>query len=376
VVGELHRRLPVAPTLSLRVLPEPSTEAGEVGVRILLSNRGDTPADVAWEAAVTAELSLAKGSFGPPQEPTLAFPEPASGTAALGPGESKSILLAMPGADPERLYRVNAKASGGEDSALTVDRLVGGFVGVARASKAPNLDGKLDDRAWQPASPVKVEGADGFRALQRARKPPTGSWEGPDDLSATARFLWDDEFLYLGVEVRDDIAGGLKSDDQIWSQDGLQFLIDPAREAAAKPGKYDYAVAVGAKGPQAWAYHTADSTQAPVGEVTDIRVAAHKGDAGNVTYEIAIPWNRISPFRAEAGANLGFTLILNEDDGKGRDSFLTWFGDAHTKQVATAGDLILLPGDLTRSTPQLPGHTDPPRELLLFLRKEPIHEFR
>ena len=33
-------------------------------------------------------------------------------------------------------------------------------------------------------------------------------------------------------------------------------------------------------------------------------------------------------------------MILNEDKGKGRHSFMTWFGNAHTKQVDTVGDLI------------------------------------
>jgi hypothetical protein len=34
-------------------------------------------------------------------------------------------------------------------------------------------------------------------------------------------------------------------------------------------------------------------------------------------------------------------MAINEDDGTGRKSFMTWFGNAHTKQVDTVGDLIL-----------------------------------
>jgi len=41
------------------------------------------------------------------------------------------------------------------------------------------------------------------------------------------------------------------------------------------------------------------------------------------------------------GANLGLALIVNEDDGPGRRSFMGWFGDVHAKQVDTVGDLIL-----------------------------------
>jgi hypothetical protein len=36
-------------------------------------------------------------------------------------------------------------------------------------------------------------------------------------------------------------------------------------------------------------------------------------------------------------------LIVNEDDGAGRDAFMTWFGNAHTKDIDTVGDLTLMP---------------------------------
>jgi hypothetical protein len=116
------------------------------------------------------------------------------------------------------------------------------------------------------------------------------------------------------------------------------------RTADQKIGKYDYALGVGANGPQTWCYLSADGAAAP-GDVKDIKFAVSKGATGtaDITYEIAIPWSRLAPFKPEAGGDLGFTLIVNEDDGNGRDSFMTWFGNAHTKDIDTVGDLILLP---------------------------------
>ncbi len=64
--------------------------------------------------------------------------------------------------------------------------------------------------------------------------------------------------------------------------------------------------------------------------------------SGGMTYEVAIPWHRLAPFRPAAGANLGLSLVLNEDNGKGgRHSFMGWFGDVQSKAVDCVGDLIL-----------------------------------
>jgi len=64
-------------------------------------------------------------------------------------------------------------------------------------------------------------------------------------------------------------------------------------------------------------------------------------ETGSITYEYAIPWSRLAPFRPSPGANLGVTIALNEDDGGGRNSYMTWFGSVQTKDVGQAGDLIL-----------------------------------
>lgn len=340
-VGELSRRVPVSGKLALRVRPEPAGKDGVPGVRVTLSNHGSTPLEANWEVQLTGELTLAKGVFGAPQETDLKFAAPASGKVSLRPGQTETLLLPLPGADPARLYRVQANASEAGGGSVSLERLAGGFVGVPKAATPPSLDGSLDHPAWREAPEIVINRENHFCPLREK----TASWSGPDDLSARARFLWDDRYLYLGVTVQDDTAGAEKNDEMIWAQDGLQFLIDPARESARKPGKYDYAVALGSKGPQAWSYLTADPVKAPVREVKDFLLGIRRADGapGQVTYEVAIPWHRVAPFQPEAGANLGFTLIFNEDDGKGRDSFLAWFGNAHTKQVDTAGDLILLP---------------------------------
>lgn len=340
LVGALFRRMPVSGKLAIRLLPEPAANDGPPGVRLILANNGATPLEASWELALTGELPLVEGVFGAPQDTKRMFDGVNVGNVSLQPGKTHAIVLPIPGADPAMLYRVRASATDAEGSVVTTERFVGGFAGVPKANIPPVMDGTLDETSWHDATVLTIDQKNHFCPLRKK----TASWTGPEDLSAKARYLWDDKYLYLGIEVRDDITGERKQDEMIWAQDGLQFLIDPARESARKPGKYDYAVALGAKGPQAWSYLTADPVKAPVQEVKDFLIGIRRNETNRVTtYEVAIPWHRMTPFKAEPGANLGFTLIFNEDDGAGRDSFLAWFGNAHTKQVDTAGDLILLP---------------------------------
>lgn len=338
ITGELLVRPIVEGRLAVRVLPEPVRSGGTAGVRVQLTNNGPSELTATWELILVEELNLEKGKFGAPAGPLARLDKPSSGELSLKPGESQSVVVALQDFDPTKLYRVKTLVRESTGEVVEMDRLVGGFVGVPRGT--PSLDGNLDDPAWKAALPQKIAGGNHYLALKKD----SGTWTGPEDLSATMKFLWDDEYLYVGVEVTDDLPGKLEKDSMIWRQDGLQFLIDPAREMKSKPGKYDYAVAVGSKGPQAWSYLTADSVKAPVNEAGDFRVAVKRraDTSGSMTYEAAIPWTRISPFRPAPGKNLGLTMILNEDDGPGRDSFMAWFGNAHTKQVDTAGDLILL----------------------------------
>ena len=66
---------------------------------------------------------------------------------------------------------------------------------AARAQRAVSVDGKLDD--WPAAVPIALARPDQLTCQMR-------KWGGPADLSAVAAVLWDEEYLYYAVTVRDD----------------------------------------------------------------------------------------------------------------------------------------------------------------------------
>ena len=61
----------------------------------------------------------------------------------------------------------------------------------------------------------------------------------------------------------------------------------------------------------------------------------------SVTCVIADPRSHVARSQPGVVADPGFMLILSEGNGKGRKSFMTWFGNAHAKQEDAVGDLIL-----------------------------------
>jgi hypothetical protein len=340
-IGELQVPVQVTEALDVRFVPAPRTADGSgAGMELHLSNRGPTAQRVRWSVAMPETWAMAGGTFrlNEPAPFVPAFSTPATGEVELPPGGVTAITVRAANLDPIALYRARLELSGGERS-LARERLFGGCVGVPRVSGGVTFDGKLGDPAWKRAEVLRLDQPGQFAALTKR----TARWDGPNDLSATMRLLWDDEFLYLGMEVTDDVFCQPEVDSNIWRGDGLQFLVDPCRDSAEKPGKYDYIVALSSKGQQAWCHSTADAARAPAEEVRDFRMRLTRtGVQGNMNYEIAIPWHRLSPFKARPGGNLGLAMIVNNDDGQIRDSFMAWFGCAHSKQMSMNGDLILL----------------------------------
>jgi len=343
--GLLSAQIPVTGLFDLGVLPITYNDTDGPGVKLVVRNNSKSTKTLAWTVALNGEQTFKEaGRFSSIGAAKAKFSGPSSGTVALAGNAAAEVRVPLAKTDPTAVYHVKATLRDDAGRMIVQERPVGGFVAVGKTAAPLKIDGVLDEAAWKK-SPVQVlDRATQFWSIKRSGTPPR-PWGGLDDLSAQIRYVWDDAFLYVAVTVRDNIAGpAITADAALWRMDGLQFLVDPVRTGAQKPGKYEYSVGRGAKGIQAWCTLSADARNT-AGSVGDLQVAIHNDQAGtgNVTYEVAIPWSRLAPFTPLAGNNLGFTLIVNDDDGPGRDAFITWFGNAHTKDIDTVGDLVLMP---------------------------------
>ena len=337
-VGELNFRLPIASSIQAAVVPLPANAAkGEGRVQLTVSNRGTETQVINWDVEIANEIPMTGGTFdfGPASPIQAHFTDLTEGSVTLKAGEEKQLILRLAQVDRLGIYRIRARARDATGRSVIAQRLISGFVGVPKIDGPLTVDGNLNEPDWKNAP---VQEINDLRQFFKAEK--EGDWTGPEDLSGKLRFLWDEKFLYVGVEVTDDTFSNPKKDDGLWAQDGLQFLIDPARDRREKRGRYDISVGLGQKGPQAWC-HLSGDIRAPEGEIKEFQIGIKRGDKGNATYEVAIPWSRIPPFEPAPGRDLGLSMILNEDDGNSRGGFLGWFGGVHLKEMDHVADLIL-----------------------------------
>ncbi|RMD79697.1 MAG: hypothetical protein D6820_07870, partial [Lentisphaerae bacterium] len=315
-------------------LPEPA-------VAIRMHNWSNERRQIAWRLAITAEFPMENGSFkiSSPQSPRAALEGPGTGSLTLPAQSTQTVTIPLRHLDPQTLYRIRAEISDSEGHVWQKQRLVAGFVPVFKASaQTIKVDGRLDETPWQKALPLSL-------AERRQFHPMRGSvWGGTGDVSGSLKLLWTPRGLIIGVQVTDDKTVENKTGADIWNQDGLQFLFDPCRNKAQKPGKYDYSIARTTNGPQAWCHTSADEGTAPTGDVSSsFQVAVSQPAPHLRVYEIFIPWARLSPFKPAAGVNLGMAMIINDRDHPTlpRD-FIGWFSGVHSKQLDLVGDLILV----------------------------------
>ncbi|MDP8245767.1 MAG: sugar-binding protein [Candidatus Hinthialibacter antarcticus] len=59
-------------------------------------------------------------------------------------------------------------------------------------------------------------------------------WEGPDDNSFTFYLAYDDDNLYLGVSVKDDVVRSNDPPAAFWKDDAIEIVMDPSNS------RYDY----------------------------------------------------------------------------------------------------------------------------------------
>ncbi len=317
---------------------QPFATGSACGAEITLSNHDKAPATLRWKAELVEQYTMSGCTyqFAKPETATANFTETAEGSVKLEAGAKSTIRLPLANFDPQGIYRIAVTVADDLEREVKVTRLLSGF--AAAPYGTPKLDGDISsDEVWKKAPVMKADSERQIYMFKKDEHP----WGGKEELSAEIRYAWDDEFFYIAADVKDDVFSNPESDTNLWKQDGLQLLIDPNRGGGEKMGYYDCSLGVGQKGPQA-AYHSTAYPEVLTGLVPEIKIAMKRGTKGNATYEIAIPWSKIRPFKPIPGANLGMGLIINDLDEGLERKFIGWFSGCHLKETDMVGDIILV----------------------------------
>ncbi len=173
---------------------------------------------------------------------------------------------------------------------------------IKKASKPPVIDGTEED-TWSDARMYKLE---------NVIYSPISSDE---DFSAYYKAMWDQDNLYLLVDVRDDV---LKNDSEdFYQDDAIEVFIDADN---SKSGSYDEN---DSQYHFDWDKTNPSMGQFQHGDTADIEFAIVTTDKGYCA-EIKFPWSTLGT-KPSAGASIGLDVhVDDDDDGGDRDTKLTW----------------------------------------------------
>jgi len=121
------------------------------------------------------------------------------------------------GADGKSKLRIVSPSRSERDASLSLKEVT---VKKLPAGASIKIDGRLDDAPWSSAA---LSGP--FVDVGSGRQNPSLPVQGD------ARLLWDEQFLYVGFEVRDQkVRGGFPKDAKdphLWERDTVEIMIDP-----------------------------------------------------------------------------------------------------------------------------------------------------
>lgn len=205
-------------------------------------------------------------------------------------------------------YFVSAKAiddeglTGYSDGINVIVRLP--ILNVYNLGSAPIIDG-IPDSIWSDERVISFE----------AKNELVGTDTNEDDLSGSAKVLWDYNNVYILAEIFDDVKRN--DSPNTYEDDNVEFYFDSDN---SKSSSYD---ANDVQYSFAWNDGTTIGVL-PTGRSSEGISYSIVDTENGYTVEASIPWSTIqgSP---ENGKELGFDFMINDDDdGGGRDSKFSW----------------------------------------------------
>ncbi len=226
-----------------------------------------------------------------------------------------------------------------EDLVLTgapvPDKRPGPGIEAEYLSTAPSIDGNLGDWSLDAVDVSHVTYGD-------------DKWGGDDDLSGDVMVGWDEDYLYLGVNVVDDSYQQRMKGDKLYLGDSLEVLLDRHVEDDyldhhLNEDDFQLGISAGSPdvnhNPHAYLWNPASKA----GAKSKVKIAASTTSDGYVV-EVAIPWNALGGSPDE-GDHLGFLFSISDNDHPSKNiqqTMISTIDERVWTDPATWGDLVLI----------------------------------
>jgi len=155
------------------------------------------------------------------------------------------------------------------------------------------------------------------------------------------RSQWDDDTLYLGCDVNDDVLVADSDPTTPWKDDSLELVFDGLHDQQDF-GSDDHKYEIRLDG------NVTDFAQ-PLSSPISAAVIQR---TGGYVIEVAIPRSNFHAGAFLAGKVLGFNIgLTDDDDGGGKEGQLVWMGATTYGASGDFGDLVLEERPTATSTP-------------------------
>ena len=192
-----------------------------------------------------------------------------------------------------------------------------------------NVDGKADD--WKNIERIKLSQWIKTPYLKEKIEDPSG----PKDLSAQMALAYDARNFYVLVEVDDDVHFEPYAAGQAWEGDSVQLAFDTNPTDEHNRAEMDFALSD--SGEEIEVLRPLNSIDSAAVQYRIRRVG------GKTIYELAFPLAALHMKSRGPGTRLGFSLLVNENDGAIREGWLRWSaGIGSTKDPGKYGQLIFV----------------------------------
>lgn len=203
------------------------------------------------------------------------------------------------------------------------------------------IDGKLGE--WQHAMQAVVDVEEQLYDVFQ------GDWGDADDCSGIVYMMYDDEYIYVAGEFKDDELIAEATADTIWKNECLEIFFDPTDTEVAVPAahnihyQFGFAPSGPNDNPQVWNWCNPDGGKAQQDPSSYVRVASVISDPyTGYTLEGSIRIDELDDLEdiIEVGLVIGFHIAIDDsDEDAERDLQITWSSfEAHDQ--LHFGDLV------------------------------------
>ena len=260
---------------------------------------------------------------------------------------SSIVMKALPGKTMTQDFKVsflqsnNRRRSSIEFLASTASgmkfriKMADTFAYCVRAPEKFCIDGTW--QGWERAQSLNAD-------QQNQVGQPIGGvpWNGPDDLSGKIMTMWDEQNLYVGLQVNDNVFFAQKPPNMMFLNDAVELGFELDHRLSGASQLRQFVLGKSTEGNTLFRHMPSPAMAIALSKNSLIIRPGEK--SGEMIYQLALPWSALDGFIPRPGRQIGFGVIIDDSDAKPNDrKFISWFGGGiSSKQPQELGDLIFV----------------------------------